>query len=94
MRIPVAGGGYFRVLPKQLLLQALRSISSQRPAIVYCHPYEFSPDELDDYRGRLPRRLLFSQSLGRGSFADRVRTLLTRLPFGRFDAVLAAWGLM
>jgi len=94
MRVPVAGGGYFRVLPKQLLLQALRSISNHRPAIVYCHPYEFSPDELDDYRGRLPRRLLFSQSLGRGSFADRVRTLLTRLRFGRFDAVLAAWGLI
>jgi polysaccharide deacetylase family protein (PEP-CTERM system associated) len=92
-RFPVAGGGYFRFLPKHLLLQAVRSISRERPAIVYCHPYEFSPDELHEYRGKLPRRLLVSQNLGRSSFAERVRTLLTLLPFGRFDAVLAAWGL-
>jgi polysaccharide deacetylase family protein (PEP-CTERM system associated) len=91
-RFPVAGGGYFRVLPKQLLLRALRSISRHRPAIVYCHPYEFNPDELDDYRGEIPTALRASQSLGRGAFAERVRTLLTRLPFGRFDDVLEAWG--
>jgi polysaccharide deacetylase family protein (PEP-CTERM system associated) len=92
-RFPVAGGGYFRVLPKQLLVRALRSISRHRPAVVYCHPYEFNPRELDDYRGEVPRRLRASQSLGRSAFAERIRTLLTRLPFGRFDEVLEAWGL-
>jgi polysaccharide deacetylase family protein (PEP-CTERM system associated) len=94
LRFPVAGGGYFRVLPKRLLLQALRSISRDRPAIIYCHPYEFNPQELDDYREELPRMLRASQNLGRGSFAERMRTLLTRLRFGRFDDVLAAWGVI
>jgi polysaccharide deacetylase family protein (PEP-CTERM system associated) len=91
-RFPVAGGGYFRVLPKHLLVHALSSISRHRPAIVYCHPYEFNPHELDDYRGRVPRSLRASQSLGRHAFADRIRTLLARLRFGRFDEVLTAWG--
>jgi hypothetical protein len=91
-RFPVAGGGYFRVLPKQLLVRALLSISRNRPAIVYCHPYEFNRYELDDYRGKIPRSLRAGQSLGRGAFPDRIRTLLTRLRFGRFDEVLEAWG--
>ena len=92
-RFPVAGGGYFRLLPERLLMRGLRSISRHRPAIVYCHPYEFNPDELADYRGAVPRRLRASQGLGRGSFADRVRKLLTRMRFGRFDEVLEAWGI-
>jgi polysaccharide deacetylase family protein (PEP-CTERM system associated) len=91
-RLPVAGGGYFRVLPKYVLVRALRAVSRRRPAVVYCHPYELNPRELDDYRGELSRSLRVSQSLGRSAFAERLRTLLTRLRFGRFDQVLAAWG--
>jgi polysaccharide deacetylase family protein (PEP-CTERM system associated) len=93
-RVPVAGGGYFRLLPLPLLLRAFRAIAAQnRPPIVYCHPYEFNPTELDDYRGRIPTLLRLSQSVGRDSFARRVRALLASGRFGRFDAVLASWGL-
>jgi len=91
-KLPVAGGGYFRLLPQPLLERALRSIIARRqPAIVYCHPYEFSPRELDDYRGRVPFRFRFTQGLGRASFVKRVRRLLAALPFGRFDEVVATW---
>jgi uncharacterized protein DUF3473 len=92
-RLPVGGGGYFRVAPARLLPRALRSIARIRPAIVYCHPYEFNPSELASYRGSAPARLLLSQGVGRGAFAGRVRHLLRSLPFGRFDDVLARWGL-
>lgn len=93
-RIPVAGGGYFRVLPPALLRRALRGIAEEnRPPVVYCHPYEFNPRELDDYRRSVPTRLRLSQGLGRGSFVQRVRTLLRSVSFGRFDDVLASWGL-
>jgi polysaccharide deacetylase family protein (PEP-CTERM system associated) len=92
-RIPVGGGGYFRVAPAQLLARALRSIARTRPAIVYCHPYEFNAGELAEYRGTASSRLLLIQGLGRGSFVGRVRHLLRTLPFGRFDDVLASWGL-
>jgi len=90
-RIPVAGGGYFRFAPGVLLTRALRSIAAARPAVIYCHPYEFNATELEDYRGAASAKLLFSQGLGRDSFVRRVRRLLTAIPFGRFDEALAAW---
>jgi polysaccharide deacetylase family protein (PEP-CTERM system associated) len=92
-RIPVAGGGYFRLAPAGVLIRALRSIADARPAIVYCHPYEFNTTELAEYRGTASVGLLISQGLGRNAFVPRVRRLLAALPFGRFDAVLATWGL-
>jgi polysaccharide deacetylase family protein (PEP-CTERM system associated) len=92
-RLPVAGGGYFRVLPRRLIERGFRSIAtSGRPAIVYCHPYEFNDGELAEYPD-VPRRLRFSQGIGRSAFTDRVRRLLTEFPFGRFTDVLTAWGL-
>ena len=92
-RLPVAGGGYFRVLPGALLEHALASVAaSGRPGIVYSHPYEFNATELAEYRGVVPGRFLRSQGLGRRSFVRRVRRLLTRQRFGRFDEVLRAWG--
>jgi polysaccharide deacetylase family protein (PEP-CTERM system associated) len=90
-RVPVAGGGYFRFAPAVLLTRALRSIAAARPAVVYCHPYEFNATELEDYRGAASARLLFSQGLGRDSFVRRIRHLLAAMPFGRFDEALAAW---
>lgn len=93
-RLPVAGGGYFRVLPRVLVERAVCGIVGDgRPAIVYCHPYEFNATELDGYSGEISRRRRMSQNLGRGSFADRVRHLFDRIRFGRLDAVLEAWAL-
>jgi polysaccharide deacetylase family protein (PEP-CTERM system associated) len=92
LKFPVAGGGYFRLLPQPVLERALRSIISRgQPAIVYSHPYEFSPNELNDYRNRVPFKFRFTQGLGRASFVKRVQHLLGALPFGRFDEVVGAW---
>jgi polysaccharide deacetylase family protein (PEP-CTERM system associated) len=92
VRVPVAGGGYFRVIPRRLLERGLRAIiSSGRPAVVYCHPYEFNADELAEFRTQIPYRTRLSQGIGRGSFRQRVKALLESLPFGRLDEVLAAW---
>ena len=93
-RVPVAGGGYFRVLPEALLERALRAVlADNRPPVVYCHPYEFNPNELADYRGRVPTSVRWSQNVGRRSLVKRVRALLNKIPFGRFDEVLTAWEL-
>jgi polysaccharide deacetylase family protein (PEP-CTERM system associated) len=93
IRLPVAGGGYLRVLPRRVIEIGFRSIdANDRPAIVYCHPYEFNDNELADYEN-LPRKLRVSQGIGRGSFTTRVQRLLQTFAFGRFTDVLAAWGL-
>jgi hypothetical protein len=91
-RLPVGGGGYFRITPAKFLERALASIARQRPAVVYCHPYEFNATELQEYGDRIPAKLRFSQGLGRGSFVERVRHLLGVLDFGRFDWLLGEWG--
>ena len=61
--------------------------------IVYCHPYEFCPDELDDYRTEVPLRRRLSQSGGRAASIRRITRLLDTFPFGRFDATLRSWGI-
>jgi polysaccharide deacetylase family protein (PEP-CTERM system associated) len=95
LRVPVGGGGYFRVLPERVLLRALGAIvAERRPPVVYCHPYEFNADELDEYRTVVGAAKRWSQSVGRGSFVGRVRGMLATLRFGRFDETLEAWGLV
>ena len=91
--MPVAGGGYFRLLPHQVIERGLRSITSDgRPAVVYCHPYEFNRDELDEYPD-VSDRLRYTQGIGRRSFATRLGRLLSTFAFGRLSDVLTAWGI-
>jgi len=41
-RLPVAGGGYFRIFPLALTSHALRTMNKAgRPGLVYLHPWEF-----------------------------------------------------
>jgi polysaccharide deacetylase family protein (PEP-CTERM system associated) len=92
-RLPVAGGGYFRFLPSRILEHAIHAIEANgRPAVVYCHPYEFNRDELAEYPG-VSRRLRVMQGIGRASFTDQIRQMLARLRFGRLTDVISAWGL-
>jgi polysaccharide deacetylase family protein (PEP-CTERM system associated) len=93
-KLPVAGGGYFRLLPRRFISKAFNAILDQdRPVILYCHPYEFNATELNDFRGKAPWKFLRSQELGRATFGSRMRSLLQEMPFGRFDHVLAKWGI-
>lgn len=46
VRLPVAGGGYFRIVPYWLLSLLLRKIESAgQPIIFYLHPWEFDPEQ-------------------------------------------------
>ncbi len=46
MRLPVAGGGYFRLWPYRLLRRWLRSIEATgHPLVVYLHPWEIDPGQ-------------------------------------------------
>ena len=48
LRLPVAGGSYFRLLPGGLLRRALNDVdASRRTAVLYFHPYEFYPGWLN-----------------------------------------------
>ena len=42
---PVAGGGYFRLLPLWFMKAGLKQAAAQnRPAVLYFHPWEFDPE--------------------------------------------------
>jgi polysaccharide deacetylase family protein (PEP-CTERM system associated) len=46
VRLPVAGGGYFRLFPYSILQNLLRRIESMgHPLVMYLHPWEFDPDQ-------------------------------------------------
>lgn len=47
VRVPVCGGGYFRLLPYWFTRTGLRSINQKdaRPFVFYLHPWEVDPDQ-------------------------------------------------
>jgi polysaccharide deacetylase family protein (PEP-CTERM system associated) len=92
-RIPVSGGGYVRLLPYGVIARGIQSIESEeRPAVLYCHPYEFNSTELAEFRG-VSRRLRYSQGMGRRTLPRKVYSLLTEFRFGTLRDVMSAWSL-
>lgn len=92
IRIPVAGGGYFRLIPGIILERFFASMMTRQPVIMYCHPYEFNVHDLDEYhRMNVSKAFLFTQGLGRTFHGMKMYNLFQRLPFGRFDQVLETW---
>lgn len=46
LKIPVAGGGYFRLFPYAVTRWALKKINQEpRPFVFYLHPWELDPDQ-------------------------------------------------
>ncbi len=56
-RLPVAGGGYFRLYPYWLTRMLLNQLArqTQRPFIFYLHPWEIDPDQPRVNASRLSR---------------------------------------
>lgn len=89
---PVAGGGYFRLLPYGLTSRAVRRINTHdaAPAIVYLHPWE-----LDTEQPRLPasRTARFRQYTNLGRTQARVERLLREFRFAPIREALPFDGL-
>ena len=46
VRLPIAGGGYFRLYPYAVLRALLRKLEGEGcPLVMYMHPWEFDPDQ-------------------------------------------------
>jgi polysaccharide deacetylase family protein (PEP-CTERM system associated) len=87
MNLPIAGGGYFRLLPYGWTAWGIRRInrSEQRAAIFYLHPWEIDPDQ-----PRLPCGLLTRVRHYRNlrTTEERLRRLLGDFQFAPLQAVL------
>jgi polysaccharide deacetylase family protein (PEP-CTERM system associated) len=79
-RLPVLGGGYFRLYPYRMSAFFVKQINlDKRPAVVYLHPYELNADELAD--GNIDRKTRIHQGLFRSQVKDRLKRLLTDFQF-------------
>ena len=92
-RLPVAGGGYFRLLPYWLSRWGLASINGreQRPFIFYLHPWEVDPEQPRVAASRLSR---FRHYTNLGKCEERLRRLLGEFRFGTAKDGLAQLGLL
>jgi polysaccharide deacetylase family protein (PEP-CTERM system associated) len=87
LKIPVTGGGYFRILPYRLTLAGLRRINAAgRPFAFYLHPWEIDPGQPRISVGTFSR---FRHYTNLSRCQERLRRLLKEFtfgPMGRFFA--------
>lgn len=89
-RLPVGGGGYLRLVPASLLTGALRRINrADRPFVLYCHPYEFDPDEFKKMSAAVPLYRRLHQQAFRSSVPRKIAALFRSAPFTTLEDVLA-----
>lgn len=91
-RLPVSGGGYFRLFPYFLTRMALASVNGreQRPFIFYLHPWEVDPGQPRVKSGWLSR---FRHYNNLERCEPRLRQLMADFEFGTAAEVLHGLGL-
>lgn len=91
-RLPVAGGGYFRLYPYVITRAGLSQINRrQQPFIFYLHPWEIDPDQPRISASWFSR---FRHYNNLDKCELRLRHLLSDFKFGTTRSVLNALGLI
>jgi polysaccharide deacetylase family protein (PEP-CTERM system associated) len=88
LNLPVAGGGYFRILPYWWTRWGIARVNrlERRPAIFYLHPWEIDPDQPRLKAGRLSR---FRHYRNLDATEARLRQLVTDFKFDALDRLVA-----
>jgi polysaccharide deacetylase family protein (PEP-CTERM system associated) len=87
LRLPMAGGGYMRLLPGWTMRAALQRAQAQRrPVMLYLHPWELDPDQ-----PRLPAGLVttWRHRVGLKTTRPKLLRLLAEFWFDTAAAVLS-----
>jgi polysaccharide deacetylase family protein (PEP-CTERM system associated) len=93
VKIPVAGGGYFRLFPYRFTRWALRELNRRRQEFVfYIHPWEVDPEQPRIRAASAMSR--FRHYLNLDLCARRLDRLLEDFEFATMHAVLAQRGLL
>jgi polysaccharide deacetylase family protein (PEP-CTERM system associated) len=87
LNLPVAGGGYFRILPYWWTRWGIARLNAQeqRPAIFYIHPWEIDPGQPRIAAGRVSR---FRHYCNLARAEERLRRLLADFRFAPMRDVL------
>lgn len=93
VRVPVSGGGYFRLLPYLVTRTGLRQINATggRPFAFYLHPWEIDPQQPRVRVGWLSR---FRHYTNLDRCESRLRRLLAEFRFASMREVLHGAGLL
>lgn len=88
VNLPVAGGGYFRILPYWWTRWGIARVNQQerRPAVFYLHPWEIDPAQPRLQAGRLSR---FRHYRNLEQTEDRLRQLLSDFQFDTMDRIVS-----
>jgi polysaccharide deacetylase family protein (PEP-CTERM system associated) len=88
VNIPIAGGGYFRLLPYAMTRWGFRRTNSreQRPVVFYLHPWEVDPAQPRIEAGALTR-LRHYRNLHKT--ASRLRALMAEFAFSTIAQALS-----
>jgi polysaccharide deacetylase family protein (PEP-CTERM system associated) len=89
VNLPIAGGGYFRLLPYAFTRWGLRRLNRQerKPGIFYLHPWEIDPAQPRMSAGWLSR---FRHYRNLDQTEPRLRRLLSEFAFDTLQRVAAA----
>lgn len=87
VNVPVAGGGYFRLLPYAWTEFGINRVNTveAKPVVFYLHPWEVDPDQP---RFRVPALTRIRHYTGLRSTESRLRRLLQRFRFDTVASVL------
>ncbi|MES9987215.1 MAG: XrtA system polysaccharide deacetylase [Candidatus Thiodiazotropha endolucinida] len=91
-RLPISGGGYFRLFPYWMTLQGLRMVNKKNiPFIFYMHPWEIDVDQ-----PRIKSSLLseFRHYQNLNKFKPRLTRLINQFEFSTVEEVLYKYGLL
>ncbi len=88
VNLPIAGGGYFRLLPYAWAKWGIRRVNrlERQPVIFYFHPWEVDPDQPRLPVGAATRIRHYS---GLASTAGRLRRLVRDFPFDSVATVMS-----
>jgi polysaccharide deacetylase family protein (PEP-CTERM system associated) len=93
LRVPVSGGGYFRILPYAVTRWGFRRAAQEgRPGVFYLHPWEVDPGQ-PDLRRFASRLGALRHYRNLHLTVPRLRCLLAEFSFDPLGEVLAGYGL-
>jgi polysaccharide deacetylase family protein (PEP-CTERM system associated) len=92
-RLPVAGGGYFRLLPWKVTRWAIHRLNERegQPAMIYLHPWEMDPGQPELPAGAMAR---LRHRLNLPKTDERLRALLDEFEVGPVADILLKQGLI
>jgi polysaccharide deacetylase family protein (PEP-CTERM system associated) len=87
VRLPIAGGGYLRLLPAELVSWGIKRINSRekQPAVLYFHPWEIDPGQPRIKAGMKSR---FRHYLNLEKTEGKIKYLLNNISFSKMSTIL------